>query len=556
MSGNGSDNSKDFNHSIKSNNGDNFQTSNTDMLVHKIANVDKLIATEQRWSYANGNNDDLDEDAGNYMKNNAANVPINLAANNHVSNNETLHNTQPNPSVFQKKHDYNDTSDGTHHTASNAEIPKPVSQEDIMLQKLEYIRKLGELRQAGVILSQNYNMNSDLNMMKYEYELHKSIRAKQNGINWMSSMTLNAIYGIEMLNEKYNPFDLKLRDWSKEMSAEINNYYDIFGELYEKYNQPGKNMAPELKILLMISGSALKFHLMHTLANPSPLNDPMLNPAVAERFRREAVAEKMRENTIKNNNVLNNMMNKEHEQVANKVNDLQKLKEQEIEYLKMQRKQIEMDELKKNLSLNNNLNAQNNLNNTQKSFVPPSNPVNTRANSGIPAAVQKMQQMMADRENIQVANNANNHQNEELMKQQIEFQKRLNEKQLEMINMQQKALKNKLELETIQELEKLRALKVEEEKLKKSHKQQSDTASQVSLKSEISMNNVDEILSKSKQNLESDNQKVMQLDTVDEDDIDDKISFGHKSNKSKKSMNSKVSKVSTRLKKQGIRVNL
>ena len=67
-----------------------------------------------------------------------------------------------------------------------------------MLKKLDMLRKLGELAQYGVKLSQNYNMNSDYFAMKYEYELHKNIRAKQNSVNWMSSLMLNCIYGIEI----------------------------------------------------------------------------------------------------------------------------------------------------------------------------------------------------------------------------------------------------------------------------------------------------------------------------------------------------------------------
>ena len=100
-----------------------------------------------------------------------------------------------------------------------------------MLKKLDMLRKLGELAQYGVKLSQNYNMSSDYFTMKYEYELHKNIRAKQNSVNWMSSLMLNCIYGVEILNDKYNPFDLKLKNWSEQINADINNYYDIFGEI-------------------------------------------------------------------------------------------------------------------------------------------------------------------------------------------------------------------------------------------------------------------------------------------------------------------------------------
>ena len=55
-----------------------------------------------------------------------------------------------------------------------------LSEEGKMLKRLDMLRKLGELAQYKVKLSQNYNMNSDYFTMKYEYQLHTNIRAKQN----------------------------------------------------------------------------------------------------------------------------------------------------------------------------------------------------------------------------------------------------------------------------------------------------------------------------------------------------------------------------------------
>ena len=49
---------------------------------------------------------------------------------------------------------YTDTRTDTHHVEP--------SEDEIHLQKLDMLRKLGELAQIGVNLSQNYNMNSDL----------------------------------------------------------------------------------------------------------------------------------------------------------------------------------------------------------------------------------------------------------------------------------------------------------------------------------------------------------------------------------------------------------
>ena len=228
-----------------------------------------------------------------------------------------------------------------------------LSPEAQMLKKLDMLRKLGELAQYGVKLSQNYNMSSDYFTMKYEYELHKSIRSKQNSVNWMSSLMLNCIYGVEILNEKYNPFDLKLKNWSEQINADINNYYDVFGEIYEKYNKPGKNMSPELKLILMVSGSALKFHLNNTLlsqpgkielgSNSNYIQDPVL----LDKMRQQAVSDRIRQETEKNNDILRQKAEKEHELVHKQVGDMLYLqqKKQELD-VEQQRKLNEFEQMK------------------------------------------------------------------------------------------------------------------------------------------------------------------------------------------------------------------
>jgi hypothetical protein len=214
--------------------------------------------------------------------------------------------------------------------------------------------------------------------MKYEYELHKNIRAKQNSVNWMSSLMLNCIYGIEILNEKYNPFDLKLKNWSEQINADINNYYDVFGEIYEKYNQPGKNMAPELKLVLMISGSALKFHLNKVaISNKPGLPNPTFNgisngmgqmgqmgqmgmgmggnmgngfngdfspnsnsnsngnqdPKIIEQMRQQAALDKMREDHRRQAEALQRKSENEHEIAAKQMQDMMLLQEKQNEFM-------------------------------------------------------------------------------------------------------------------------------------------------------------------------------------------------------------------------------
>lgn len=333
----------------------NLPQTSTDMMVEYLANPDKLITEDNRWEYKkNAHNysqmsDAQDDDEGD-----------DLHQYTHQSNNDhTYSGSYRETAHTNDSHltDNKDTDNKDKDVKDDKKEDKPLSQEQLLLNKLDMLRKLCELKDAGVHISQNYNLNSDYNMMKYEYELHKSIRSKQNSVNWMSSMTLNCIYGIEMLNEKYNPFDIKLKGWSEQMNADVNNYYDVFGDLYEKYNTPGKGMMPEVKLLLMLSGSALKFHLHNTVVNSLPNlgNTLANNPQLAEKLRQKAISDKMKEQSNTQQNNLNQHMAKEHNVAAQKASDLQMLKEKQMEHLRnqqelAQRKQY--DELQEKINQN------------------------------------------------------------------------------------------------------------------------------------------------------------------------------------------------------------
>ncbi len=459
---------------------DTSQLQDTDTNLHPnlLAASPKLVSEHRRREYHssdyNNHHDDneLDDNYGNYTNNSSHH--------NTQTQNSYTHNTQT-----EENHTATENNTNTYDGGSGSreeENKKPVNpdenltQEELMLRKLDMLRKLSELAQAGVKLSQNYNMNSDYKMMKYEYELHKGIRAKQNGINWMSSMTLNMIYGIEMLNEKYNPFDLKLKNWSEQVNADINNYYDVFGELYEKYNQPGKNMAPELKLLFMVSGSALKFHLTNQMASTLPtLNEQMgADPELAEQLRQKAVSEKIKEQTIKNNQALNNMMDKEHQAAAQRAQDLNEIRRREMEFLQLQRdnakKQNELDELRNKLKLNQNQSQQNNTDhvtqmNTQingaTSVPQPSkimrnnnsnntnNTNNAQPTMNVPPLVQRM---MAQRQAQMNPPPVQNSLPPELIQQQMQL-----------LENQRIQMENEMKKKYIEELERIKNLRQEEE---------------------------------------------------------------------------------------------
>lgn len=208
------------------------------------------------------------------------------------------------------------------------------NQKELDLAKLDMIRKLGELTQHGVVLSQKFNMNSDYQVMQYEYDLHKNIRDKHNGVKWMSNLMLNLCWGIELGNEYFNPFEFKLKGWSEQMNEDIPEYYDVLGELYEKYFKAGKPIPPELKLALLMGGSALKFHFAHTQLGKIPsLSEALLqNPGLAQKLNEQAVSDKVKDQFERQREVFQKKSLEEHEKTKKKLDDLQILNNKKIDH--------------------------------------------------------------------------------------------------------------------------------------------------------------------------------------------------------------------------------
>jgi hypothetical protein len=81
-------------------------------------------------------------------------------------------------------------------------------------------------------------------------------------------MLLAFTSGVEFLNNRFDPFDIKLDGWSENMHESIDDYDDVCEELHHKYKSKSK-MAPEIKLLMMMGSSAFMFHLTNTMFKSS-----------------------------------------------------------------------------------------------------------------------------------------------------------------------------------------------------------------------------------------------------------------------------------------------
>ena len=106
---------------------------------------------------------------------------------------------------------------------------------------------------------------------------------------------------------------LKLDGWSEQVNENLDDYDEIFGELHEKYSSKAK-MAPELKLLFQLSGSAIMLHMTNTMFKSSvPGMDDILrqNPELMQQFTQAAVNQ-MGEQQPGFGNFMNDMMNQQN----------------------------------------------------------------------------------------------------------------------------------------------------------------------------------------------------------------------------------------------------
>ena len=188
-------------------------------------------------------------------------------------------------------------------------IKPKLSEEEILKQKFSYIRKLEALEKQGITVSRKYNMDDKLEEMKGEYEMIKSDIGKRNSVKFQGKMLLAFASGIEFLNSKFDPFDINIDGWGEAVNENISEYDEVFGELHEKYGSKAK-MAPELKLLFMLGGSAGMLHMTNTMFKSSmPGMDDIMkqNPDLAHQFT-QAAAQSMGQQNPGFGNFMGSMM--------------------------------------------------------------------------------------------------------------------------------------------------------------------------------------------------------------------------------------------------------
>src|SRR6056300_1047492 len=131
-------------------------------------------------------------------------------------------------------------------------------------EKADLLNKLARLEKKGVNTNKRLNMYSSVDEIRTEVKrITYGIEVDQS-VRFSRRMLVACVTGLEFLNKRYNPFEIQLEGWSESVMESVDDYDGVFEELYVKYRSK-VNVAPEVKLIMMLGGSAMMFHLTNSM---------------------------------------------------------------------------------------------------------------------------------------------------------------------------------------------------------------------------------------------------------------------------------------------------
>lgn len=131
-------------------------------------------------------------------------------------------------------------------------------------EKADLLNKLTRLEKKGFSVNKRLNAYSSIQELRTEYKrITYSIEVDQS-IRFSRRMLVACVTGLEFLNKRYNPFEIALDGWSESVMENMDDYDGVFEELYNKYKTK-MHVAPEVKLIMMLGGSAMMFHLTNSM---------------------------------------------------------------------------------------------------------------------------------------------------------------------------------------------------------------------------------------------------------------------------------------------------
>ena len=271
------------------------ETTETDLYLGLVANPSKKLEESVKSSSSLQNNDSTDNLSASSSSSKGKYEKVNISPKKHShkehSHKEHSHREHSHKEHSHREHSHKERShnkkESINNDSSNKSRVSPttvdntdkidLTPQQIKMKKIELLRKLSDIKTKGYKLSKEYDFNSSIEDMEYEYDLLKSFVDRRNGIKLYKNTILNIANIVEFANNKYDPFGIKLEGWSEHMGVEVDSYDDVMEELYEKYKGKGKSIPAEIKLFLLIAASGAAFHFSKAFLSKTPGMEGVMN---------------------------------------------------------------------------------------------------------------------------------------------------------------------------------------------------------------------------------------------------------------------------------------
>ena len=131
-------------------------------------------------------------------------------------------------------------------------------------EKADLVNKLGRLEKKGFTVNKRLNAYSPIDELRTEVKRITYSIDVDKSVKFSRRMLIACTTGLEFMNKKYNPFEIQLDGWSENVMENVEDYDEVFEELYVKYRTK-MQVAPEVKLIMMLGGSAMMFHLTNSM---------------------------------------------------------------------------------------------------------------------------------------------------------------------------------------------------------------------------------------------------------------------------------------------------
>jgi hypothetical protein len=137
-------------------------------------------------------------------------------------------------------------------------------------EKCDLLNKLQRLGQKkGIVVNKRMNVYTPVEDLRAEYKrVTYGIEIEQS-VKFSRRALVACVTGLEWLNKKYDPLSLELNGWSESVMESLDDYDPVLEELAVKYKN-SMQMAPEVKMIMMLAGSGFAFHLSNSMFKALP----------------------------------------------------------------------------------------------------------------------------------------------------------------------------------------------------------------------------------------------------------------------------------------------